>query len=107
MEAGRFYSKNKLLSKYAKYVNYVGDDLPKWVKNKEDTQLQTNKMWKELYAKKHGNSNFSLKIGEVKFVLGVLILSGYHTLTSKGMYWEQQWDVKVYICLWQYKKKQI
>lgn len=44
MEAGRFYSKNKLLSKYAKYLNYVGDDLPKRVKNKEATQLQTNKM---------------------------------------------------------------
>ena len=39
------------------------------------------------------NSDFSLKIEEVKCALSVLILSRYHNLPSKGMYWKQKRDV--------------
>ena len=47
----------------------------------------------ELYAQRHGNSDFSLSLVEIKCAVGILIFSGYHRFPSRKNYWEQQADM--------------
>ena len=40
------------------------------------------------------DSNFQLTIGELKRVLGILLLSGYHSLPSRRHYWSTDEDLQ-------------
>ena len=47
----------------------------------------------ERYAQRRGSSDFSLLLAEVICAVGILILSAYHRLPSRRIYWEQQPDM--------------
>ena len=47
----------------------------------------------ERYAQRRGSSDFSLLLTEVICAVGILILSAYHRLPSRRIYWEQQPDM--------------
>ena len=51
----------------------------------------------ERYAQRRGNCDFNLSLAEVKWAVGILILSGYHRLPSRRNYWEQQPDILIKI----------
>ena len=47
----------------------------------------------EPYAQRRGNNDFNLSLVEVKCAIGILVLSGYHKLSSRRNYWEQKPDM--------------
>ena len=47
----------------------------------------------ERYTQRRGNSDFNLSLPEVKCVVSILLLSGYHRLPSRRNYWEQKLDM--------------
>ena len=47
------------------------------------------------YATQQGNSSFSVSVAELRIVLGILIISGYHSLPSRNHYWSLQPDLMV------------
>ena len=51
-----------------------------------------------LYGNRHkNNSNFYAIIEEIRKILGILLLSGYHSLPEKHHYWSRQQDLGVAI----------
>lgn len=54
--------------------------------------LQSN-----LYAGQKGEHNMNITYEEIHTVLGILLISGYHRLPSKRMYWQEDPDCKVSI----------
>ncbi|KAK9732201.1 Transposase IS4 [Popillia japonica] len=50
-----------------------------------------------LYAGQKGNHNMNLTVDEMKIFIGILLLSGYHSLPSKRMYWQEDPDCKLEI----------
>ena len=47
------------------------------------------------YAIQQGYPNFSVTVEELKIVVGILLISGYHRLPSRNHYWSLQADLIV------------
>ena len=47
-----------------------------------------------LYARQKNNHTFHVNLDEIKGFIGILILSGYHSLPRKHMYWEKTMTYK-------------
>lgn len=51
----------------------------------------------KLYASQHNYHDFQITVGELKIFLGVLLLSGYHSLPRERLYWSLDEDCHVSI----------
>ena len=49
----------------------------------------------KIYAQQKNDHKFSLEIDELKMFLGILYLSGYHSLARERLYWSYDEDVTV------------
>jgi len=74
-----------LLSPYELWSRYFSEDM---VQNLVEQST--------LYARRDKNSpNFSVDSGEMRRFLGILLLSGYHSLPQEAHYWSNQADLGV------------
>ena len=46
------------------------------------------------YAKSQNDSTFTMTDSDLRYYVGTMFLSGYHSLTQQQMYWERNNDVE-------------
>ena len=47
------------------------------------------------YARQKNNMSFEMDVGDVDIFLGILLLSGYHSLPRERLYWNRDEDVRI------------
>ena len=61
----------------------------------DDTLFEMIKKESNRYATQQGYPNFVVTVDELKIVIGVLMISGYHSLPSRNNYWSLKPDLMV------------
>lgn len=72
------------MSPYELFRKYYDDELTKLIVDESNR-----------YAQQKNNSSFKLDVEDLDVFVGILLLSGYHSLPRERLYWSRDEDVKI------------